>query len=182
MTHCPRYTSADARYGKPLVFFQSTWDVVTSPVPPGFNAKALFFPSDMNLRMVSHSSRVIFPSWFKSWLSKKPWKAFSASSRDRAPSPSLSRSLSMASNDGICISLSSGPLEPPPAKNNVPLAVIGEAQHADGIPFKNHFSAPLFKSYPIIRSWPPATISLPAFVSQMMGVQHEAGADRFCSY
>ena len=67
-------------YGRPFVFFQSTCDFVTSPVPPAFSANALFFPSAMNLRIASHSSRVILPSLFASWLSKKSFKnVFSAS-------------------------------------------------------------------------------------------------------
>src|SRR5580765_7878340 len=88
----------------------------------------------------------------------------------------------MESNEGICISLSSGPLDPPPAKNNLPSAVTGEGQQAEGIPFRNHFSVPLFKSYPIICACPAATICLPAFVSQTIGVQYEAGDNRFCSH
>src|SRR5262245_53133434 len=123
----------------------------------------------MNLIIVSHSSRVILPSLFKSWLSKKPWKALSASSRDRAPSLSLSKSLSIESNVGSCISLSFGPPGPPPAKNKVPSAMTGEGQHPEGIPFKNHFSEPFFRSYPIIRAWPAATICFLADVSHTTG-------------
>src|SRR5262245_9159080 len=131
MMYWPRYRSAEVIHGRPLVFFQRTCELVMSPVPPVFRANALFLPSDMNLIIVSHSSRVIFPSLLASWLSKKPPKALSASSLDSAPSPSLSKSLSMESNDGILNSLSSAP-PPPPAKKRVPSATTGEGMHPEG--------------------------------------------------
>src|SRR5688572_15363211 len=134
----------------------------------------------MNLIIASHSSRVTFPSLFVSWLSKNPWNAFSASARDNAPSLSVSRSLSIESYVGICISLSSAPLDEP-AKKRLPSAATGDEQQAAGMPLTDHFSAPVVRSYPIMRACPAATTCLPAALSHPIGVQYEARDSRgFC--
>src|SRR5262245_38906801 len=143
MTSCPRYTIAVAMYGRPFDFCQSTCDLVTSPVPPALSANALFFPSDMNFSIASHSSRVILPSLLASMVSKLSFRdVFWASSLEMAPSLSVSTFLSMASNEGIWNSLSSGPPGDQPAKNSVPSAATGVVQHPDGTPATDHFSSP----------------------------------------
>src|SRR5262245_3177392 len=134
-------------YGRPLDFVQSTCVFVTSPLPPALTANALFFPSDMNRRSASYSSRVIFPSLFVSSASKKPANSFPPSSREMAPSPSLSNRFSSSSNGGIWFSFtSSGPPGDQPAKNTVPSATTGEGQHPDGMPPTDHRSSPVFRS------------------------------------
>ena len=45
-----------------LRLFQSMCDSGHVSVPPAFSCERLFLPSDMNLRITSHSSRVVFPS------------------------------------------------------------------------------------------------------------------------
>src|SRR5436190_22715187 len=102
----------------------------------------------MNFRTISDSSRVILPSLFASIASKKPANCFPPSSREIAPSLSLSICLSMSSNDGILF-FGSGSSAPPgdqPAKSSVPSAVIGDEQQPDGIPPKYQRSSPVFGS------------------------------------
>src|SRR5262245_11055781 len=101
MTYCPRYTIEDAMYGRPFVCFQSTWDLVTSPAPPGFRAKAPFRDAVLHVKYASHSSRVIFPSWFRSKASKEPFNlVFSDPSLVRYPSCSSPASLRRSSSLG----------------------------------------------------------------------------------
>src|SRR6476661_6893499 len=108
---------AEGTYGKPLVFFQRTCDLLTSPLPPGVTAKALFFDSDMYLSISPNSSRVILPSWFRSLLSKKPLRnVFSDSSREMAPSPSASPCFKSSSKVGNLKSDSCGSPGDQPAK------------------------------------------------------------------
>src|SRR5215469_11548601 len=144
MRYCPSYRIADGTYGRPFFFFQSTWVLVTSPVPPAFSANALFFAAAMSFMLASHSARVILPSLFVSLLSKNPLSmVFSEPALVRCPSFSSPACFRMSSNDGILKSLSAASPGDQPAKNRVPPAATGVVQHADGIPATDHISSPV---------------------------------------
>src|ERR1700742_6805 len=104
-------------------------DLVTSPVPPGLRANALFLDADEYLRSVSHSSRVSLPSWLRSLLSNRSLNGvLSDSSLDRTPSWSVSPIFRMSSKLGIWKSLSSGSPGPQAAKYRFPSPAVGDAQ------------------------------------------------------